>query len=797
MHVNQYSGVSAKEKMEQSVNVIDILKYLISRWKWFVLSILVFGSIYYYQYKKSPLIYRSTETVMIKTPTNTPVTARLTRTNSANTVNVKSEILQLRSKELMQATVERVGAETNYLERSGLRYNELYTTSPVQVTIAGKSANNSSELLVTPLDKTHVQLQDKNKEGAKVKVALNKETKTAFGVITVKPTPFYNEKSYGTPILVAKRSIAAAAASFLSNLDIKQLDGDAGLLQIALEDANPQRAAAVITELIAVYNEVSLRDKNQIAINTEEFIRDRLVIIESELGSVESDLERLQTANQGMDARSEGQMYLSDSRQYQSERTKIETDVNLANMMREYLTEKDGQYELMPNNTGLVDANVESQINEYNTMLLRRNRLVEGSSTANPVVADLDRNLASIRDNIYEAMDNAMRGLNIKLNNVVREEQTARGKAIQAPRKQRMMLSVERQQKVKEELYLYLLNKREENAINQAMTDESIRIVDAATRFNAPISPNKYRKLATGLVIGSVLPAAILLMLLMLDTKVRSRKDIEGVLSVPFLGEIPLAPKKAKNKSNILVTETGRDPLTEAFRILRTNISFMSRDGKEAQVITLTSFGVGVGKTFTSMNLATTLSYLGKKVAVVDLDLRKGSLTSRAGLDGKKGISQYLAKPAVQINDIQYVGEENPHLHFFPIGAIAPNPVELLLSKRLDELIQSLRDQYDYIIVDGVPIGIVADAGIVDRISDLTLFILRGGVMDRRQLPDIERIYAEKKIRNLAVVLNGLKLGGSGYGYGYGHYGYGGYGYGYGYGEEKKKGLSRLFKKNS
>src|SRR5690606_29823024 len=268
---------------------------------------------------------------MIKTPTNTPITARLTRTNSANAVNVKSEILQLRSKELMQTTVERIGAETNYQERSGLRYNELYTTSPVQLTMEKESANSGYELLVTPLDKNQVWVESKQKEGEKVKVPLYKATKTPHGTITVKPTPFYNEKSYGRTIWISKRSVVAAAGYFLSNLDIKQLDGEAGLLQITLEDANPQRAAAVITELIAVYNGVALRDKNQIAVNTEEFIRARLAIIESELGSVESDIERLRTANQGVDVQTAGQMYLSDSRQFQSERTKIETDISLAN----------------------------------------------------------------------------------------------------------------------------------------------------------------------------------------------------------------------------------------------------------------------------------------------------------------------------------------------------------------------------------------------------------------------------------------------------------------------------------
>src|SRR5690606_22314298 len=367
MRINQYnSGIAADGKKEQSINVLDIIKYLFFQWKWFTLSILLFGAFYYYQYSKSPFIYRSVETVMIKTPVNTPVTARLKRTNAVTAVSVKSEILQLRSKELIQNTIERIGAETNYLERVGLRYNELYKTSPVSVMLAGKWENTGYDLLVIPLDADHVRVRKKNSEteDEEVKVPLHKETKTSFGVLTVKPTPFYNETSYGRSIRVVKRPISAVVSYFLSNLNISQMDDDASLLQIALEDTNPQRAAALITELIAVYNEIALQDKNQIAVNTEEFIRDRLTIIESELGSVESDIERLRTANQGVDVQTAGQMYLSDTRQFQSERTRIETDINLANMMREYLTASGGQYELMPNNTGLVDGSVESQIGE-------------------------------------------------------------------------------------------------------------------------------------------------------------------------------------------------------------------------------------------------------------------------------------------------------------------------------------------------------------------------------------------------------------------------------------------------
>ena len=796
MQNQQYSGIAAEERKEQSVNLLDLFKYLLGQWKWFVLSILLFGGYYYYDYHKATFIYRSNQTVMIKTPENTAATARLTRTNLSNTVNVKSEILQLRSKELMQRTVERIDAATNYVRRTGLRDEELYKSSPVEVLVEDGTNSAAYSLRIIPLDKKQVAVEKDQQDGTveTIRLNLNEKTKTPFGTITVRPTPFYNESAYEEPIKVSKGPISAVVGYFLAHLTIQQMDDDAGLLQLTMEDTNPQRAAAVLTELIAVYNEVAIQDKNQMAVNTEAFIRDRLAIIENELGAVESDIERIQVANQGMDVSTAGQMYISESRELDAERSKLETDISLANMMRDYLTASGGNYELMPNNTGLVDASVEGQIGEYNKALLRRNRLVEGSSTANPVVVDLDKTLAAMRNNIYVAVDNAMKGLQIRRNNIMKDEQVARGKAVQVPGKRRMMLSVERQQKVKEELYLYLLNKREENAINQAMTDESIRIIDVATQSNTPAYPNKLKKFAMGIAIGLVVPTAILLFLLMLDTKVHVRKDIEESLSVPFLAEIPLSKKKTTGKANILVTDSGRDPLTEAFRILRTNINFMSRDGKAAQVMMLTSFGIGAGKTFSSLNLAATLAFLGKKVAVLDLDLRKGTLSGRIGLNKETGLSHYLSKDDMGIADITHQSADLPGVDVLPIGAIAPNPVELLLSKRLDDLIAELRNRYDYIVVDGVPMGIVADATIMDRIADLTLFIIRAGKMDRRQLPDIERIYREKKISNLAIVLNGLKKGARGYGYG--TYGYGGYGYGYGYGEDKKGGLFGWLKRS-
>ncbi|MDF2514772.1 MAG: polysaccharide biosynthesis tyrosine autokinase [Sphingobacterium sp.] len=776
---------SNAEKRNGSINILDIFKYLFFHWKWFVISTLCFTAYFYYTYSKSPFIYRSSEMVMIKTPMNTPATARLTSTNAAiNSVSVTSEILQLKSKELMRETITRISGETSYSIRRGLRDIELYKHSPVTIKIDGLSSSTQFELNVTPLDSKTVLLSNWDKGSKELKVPLNKEVNTPIGRLTVLPTGYYQQSAFGEEIQVKRYDREAMVAYFLSNLKITQLEEDASVLQIVFEDQNPNRAADLISEMIDVYNEISLKDKNQIGVNTANFIRERLGIIQNELGSVESNIERLREANQGVNVETAGEMYLTDSRQFQSDRTKIETDRKLAQMMQQHLHNVTKQGELIPNNTGLVDASVEDQIAEYNRALLKKNRLVEGSSTANPVVQDLNNALDAMRRNIGRAVDNAVAGLEIKIQNAQKEENRAKGKALQIPQKQRMMLSVERQQKVKEELYLYLLNKREENALNLAMTEDNIRVIDRASVTGAPIYPSKLRKVATGAGIGLVVPTVILLLILMFNTGVRNRQDIENAISVPFLGEIPLSRSKSEQQLPVLVQKTGRDALTEAFRILRTNINFMTIDGVIPKVITFTSFGVEVGKTFSSINLSTTLSFLDKRVAVLDLDLRKGTLSSRLDLTNRVGCSHYLADSKVMLDDIIYKLPGFDCLDCVPIGVIAPNPVELLLGSRLDLLINELKARYDYIVIDGVPLGIVADASIVDRISDLTIFVIRAGRMDRRQLPEIEKIYMEQKLTNLAVILNGLKLEGPGYGYGV--YGYG-YGYGYGYVEHENR----------
>ncbi len=779
-----------QEQRDPSLNVLDVLKYLLSYWPWFIASILLFGGYYLYDYSKTPFMYGQAQTVLIKTPANTPATARFTRASAGfNSVSVASETLQLRSKELMRQAVEHLGADISYSHKVGLRVYELYDRSPIKVKILKGLPQDTWSLLITPISKDSVEVGGwkDNMDRAPVRLAIGQAFRTPLGEIQLDSTSHYLPRSFGKSIRVEKFAREHMVNFFLSNLKIKQMEDDAFLLQMHLEDRSARRAGDILTELITVYNRTALEDLNQTAVNTADFIKNRLQIIEEELYEVETDIEKLKVNNQGVDVAMAGQLYVAEGRAFQTQRTQIETDKRLVEMMRDYLTADGKSKELIPNNTGLVDANVEGQIVEYNKALLRRNRLEEGSSMANPVVQDLDQGLDAMHTNILRAINNTLSGLQVKINNVQREENQVKGQVMQIPSKQRMILEVERKQKVKEDLYIFLLNKREENALNQAMTEDNIRIVDPAYGSEAPMYPSRVRKVGMGVAVGTVLPAVVLLLMLMLDTGVRSRQDIQKVVTAPFLGELPM--EKKYDDKGVAVSKAGRDPLTEAFRILRTNINFMAVDGAPPQVITFSSFTIGAGKTFNVMNLSATVSYLKKRVVMVDLDLRKGTLTRRMGIKFKKGVTHYLSDSSIKIDDVIYKSEISDGVDCVPIGVLAPNPVELLLSQRLDELIRELKSRYDYIIVDGVPVAIVADASIISRISDLTLFVIRAGKMDRRQLPELEKLYQSNKLARLGVVLNGVKLGSGAYGYG--RYGYGNYGYSYG--DEKKSLWKKIF----
>lgn len=747
------------QNRNDEVNVMDILLYLASKWKWFLLSVIVFVGLAWLKYSSTPQVFFRSATVIIKDPSNKIASAGLDRyDNYINKVNVSNEILQFRSRKLMREVVKRVNADVDYQVKDGLLMSELYTKSPARVTFPELQDWEYVSLKVTPLSKFLVRVVERvDGEDAKELIVDFGDTVNVAGVrMLVTPTNYYSKEWFGEPVFVTRNPISSVVARYQGGLGIRQEEDEASILTLSLKDSSPARAEDVLNTLISVYNEEAINDKNQVAINTAEFINERLIIIESDLGGVESDLESFKKANNIVDLNSAAGMYVNQSQQYNSDVLELDTQLRLADYIKEYLTDPKRDIDLIPSNTGISDMKIEGQISQYNAAKLRRDKLIEDSSERNPVVEELNNSLNAMKQSIIRAVDNMIVSINVRRNDALARESRARVRVASIPTKERQMLSIERQQKIKESLYLFLLNKREENALSQAMVDNNARVIDGASGPSGPISPDRNKYILLGLLLGLAVPGTVFLMIMFLDTKIHSRKDIKGKLSIPFVGDVPL--DKDEESSSV----------EEAFKIVRTNMAFMSKKDHPVQAIMTTSMGEGDGKTFISRNLAKSYVAAKKSVVLLDLDIRKGTLSTFFG-GHHVGVTNYLADPSLTLDDIIHHDKDVEGLDVISSGTHAPNPAELLMDERLDELFAELRKRYEFIIADSVPVGMVADATIAGRVADMTIFVVRAGRLDRRQLPDLETMYEEKKLRNMAIILNGADFSHKGYGYGYGN----------------------------
>lgn len=779
---------------ENELNLEDILHTVLANWYWFVLSVVVCAGAAFLYLKWAPKVYTRTASVLIKDDAKGGALSESAAFEDLGIFgtkrNVDNEVLVFKSRRLMTEVARNLHLDVSYTVKEGLRTVELYTQSPVLLSFPDAEEAQAFSLRAKPISAEEVVLSDfvidDESAGEPMTVALNDTVTTPVGRVVVVPSLYYGDKYFNTTVQVTKSPLQNVAIGFQANLQATLASKTATIINLTLQDVSIPRAEDVINTLISVYNTDAINDKNQIVMNTSNFINDRLIVIEKELGSVDSDIESYKREHQLTDISSETGMYLQTSSRNQQEGLSLENQLSLAKYIKNYLTDPGKSSELIPANTGISDVNIESQIGEYNEMLLKRDKLISNSSNKNPVVQDLNNSLIAMKQTIIRSVDNLIVGLNIKIKNVQAQEEQMNRRISAVPTQQKEILSVERRQKIKEELYLYLLNKREENELTQRMTESNARIIDPASGSNVPVAPKSMMIFLASIVLGCAIPAGVLWMLVISDTKVRSRKDVEGVLSVPFLGEIPMRDKKDKNE--VVVHENGRDSVSEAFRIVRTNMDFMRVKDKNMQVVMFTSFNPGAGKTFVSINLAMSFALTHKKVVLVDLDIRKGTLSSHVKVSDM-GVTNYLSGRVDNVDEIIRKGELYDKLDIIHAGPVPPNPAELLLSDRLETLVAELRKRYDYIILDNVPAGVVADAVIVNRVADLTIYVVRAGRMDRRALPEVEKLYKEGKLRNMSLILNGTmyKHGTYGYHYGYG-YGYDyGYGYGYGDGHNKKK----------
>lgn len=798
------------KKNEQGINVLDLLSYLLSKWKWYALSLSICCGYTIYKYNKDPLVYYRTATILIKDPSNKNVQGGLDRfDNIINKVNLSNELLQFRSKNLMREVVMRLHTDVDYQIKKRFRMEELYHYSPVTVDFCNVMPERYISFDLTIQSQGKAKLENiAGINGAKNTYLVGINDSIVFDTETIKifPSDQMDKSWIGRTIRVTKSPVSAKVGYFLGNFSVRQESGGSSMLQLSMTDGIGIRAEDMLNTIITVYNEQALNDKNQISVNSSIFINERLKIIEAELGGVEDELLEYKRRNNIVNISTTTNQYLNKYSSLSDDIVEYETQLKVAQFMKQYLADPTKSSELIPANSGIDDGEIEKQISQYNTLKLKRDHLIVDSSSRNPVVNELNKSMRDLRQSIIRAIDNKMVSINMKRQDAIREQNYAEQRVFDMPAKERGMLSIERQQSIKESLYLYLLNKREENALAQAMAENNARVIDSAQGGSMPISPERNKLMLLGILLGLTIPSVVFLFIMFLDTKIHSRKDLHGKTNIPFLGEVPFDEehkKRSKKHGGILQRlaqdsdENDNGMTREAFKILRTNMAFMGRKitGKSI-TITFTSFNEGAGKTFIASNLGLSLADSKKKVIMVDLDIRKRSLSHLFSHQRNIGVTNYLADESIQLGDIIHHSDVHDNLDIIYGGHAAPNPAELLMDNRLDTMIEELKKRYDYIIADNVPVGIVADATISNRISDLTLFVVRSGKLDRRQIPDLESLYSEGKLRNMAIVLNGVdpKYRGYGYRYGYG-YGYGyGYRYGYGYGEKKKKKKNPILK---
>lgn len=793
-------------KADDSIRIQDIGYLCLSKWYWFVISLIVCIGIAGLYLLKTPLVYTRTASLLIKQESKGQSLSGDVGTSFSDlglfqsNTNVNNELVSLQSPAVMYDVVKRLHLEVDYFTEGSFYPQVRYGQNlPVTVSFSGLGDNETAALTVEPIQSKGIKLTSFKHNGEKVDGevvgTLNDSLVTPIGKIVIRPAAaFVDWQKSSEPLTVSRSDLSSTVARYSGGLSVALQSENTTIVDLTFKDVCIQRAEDILNTVIAVYNENWIKDKNQIAVSTSMFINDRLGVIESELGHVDENISTFKSENLLPDVQAASQLYMTERSQAQSQILTLNTQLSMARYIRNYLTAGSSRNQLLPANSGLESANIEKQISEYNTLQLQRNNLVANSSEQNPLVVDMDESLRSMRRSIVSSVDNLITTLNTQIHSLEKSDQRATERIAANPSQAKYLLSVERQQKVKESLYLFLLQKREENELSQAFTAYNTRIITPPTGSMVPTAPQKKNILLIAFVVGLIIPVVIIFLKEMMNTKVRGKKDLEN-LTVPFIGEIPLYGKVRRSglfgkkvapltESKIVVKEGSRDVVNEAFRVLRTNLEFVSGENEKGQVILMTSFNPGSGKTFLTVNIAATLAIKGKRVLAIDGDLRRGSTSVYVG-SPHHGLSNYLAGKVQRIEDVIVPASEAVHFDVLPVGTIPPNPTELLAGERFQTLLAELRTRYDYILIDCPPIELVADTHIIGKYVDETIFVVRAGLLERSMLSELQRIYTEHKFKNMVVLLNGTEGSGSyhyGYRYGY-HYGYGS---NYYYGKEQK-----------
>ncbi|WP_247237858.1 tyrosine-protein kinase [Telluribacter sp. SYSU D00476] len=756
---------------EQEFNLQEYLHRYLRYWYLFPLFVcLTITAAFFYLQITQP-VYQATATLLIKDEKKGVGSAQgeilEELTQFSGNKLVENEIEILKSQTLMSQVITELNLQVVYQAKDGLATRDLYKQSPVLVEPKVLTEYAYQEPLVI-----HLEKGDKFRIGNENQLlSYGRRLRNKWGeFIVIKNTP-----SSIKDITIAFKDPAALMGSMKGRLSVQQPNVKSTVLSLTYDDVSIQRSKDVLNKLLDVYIQSSLNDKNREASNTLKFIEDRLGLITGELGDVERDVESYKREQGLTDISAESQLFLENIKENDTKLNEVNVQLRILESIESYIQNADNS--VAPATYMINDPVLVSLLTRFNELAIQRERYARTTTASNPLLETVNTQLANTRQAIRENVQNLKRGLDLSRQNLESVNHRFSAGLRSIPQKEREYVGIKRQQTIKEGLYLYLLQKREETALAYASTVTDSRLVDAPVASLAPIAPKRSIIWLGAFGAGVAIPLLLINLLFMLNNTIQTRDDIEQIGRVSILGEIGLLKKE--NNPESIIKMASRSAVAEQFRALRTNLQYLG-DGS-CRTIMLTSSIGGEGKSFVSINLAASLAYADKRVILLGMDLRKPSLQERLQVPNDRGVTNYLIGQSPLSELIQPTGV-HPKFDVITCGPIPPNPSELLSNGRLPQLLAELREQYDYILIDCPPFGLVTDAALIAEYTDATLYLVRFNYTLRDHLRHIGELSRTKRFNNLSVIFNGVNYG-AGYGYGYG---YGGYGYGYYDGEESK-----------
>lgn len=783
------------KKDENILPIRDLIFHCLSKWYWFVITLTISSALAVFYILSTPPVYvRSTE-ILIKEDIQRKGSSQAFQNFAASqsTANAMEELKAFQSPGIMSEAVKRLGLDIEYLVEGDFFDVLVYSNRPIKIATLDLRDDDRAGFNATIIGRDSVELNSFHREesplNGSIIAVLGDTVATPIGRMVIDSTSFFKHFDQ-IPIFVKKRNLNELVNELCNKLSAGLVNEETSIIRLTLKDISTTRATDILNAITEIYNEKWIEENNQIAIKTSEFIGERAEELKTELLQLDRQIAIFNSENR-LSTSATSEMVQSATQSANSDRLlQLSSQLELATFMKNHLSA--GGKEIIPANSGLNIAGIEGLIGEYNTKLLERNRIAANSSETHPIVVDYDTALGEMHSSIYAAVEDYISVLRRDIALIEREDRSDRTRITSSTGYIKELQVLLRQQKVKEALYLFLLQKLEETQLSKEFTASNNRILLPPGGSNTPIEPMQQQAIMLAIVLGLLIPITVIFVRELTNRKVRGRKDIENI-DVPFIGEIPFYSttkgkigKREQERREIVVKNGSRDVINEAFRVLRTNLEFMNDRKEGANVIILTSFNPGSGKTYLTMNIAAGLALKGSKVLVIDGDMRHGSASAYIN-DVEYGLSDYLSGGTDDIENIIARETGYGNLDIVQIGSTPPNPTELLHSDRFKRLIETMRSRYDYVFIDCPPIDIVADTQIIEEYADRTIFVVRAGLLDRDMLYELEDIYKEKRLKNLSMILNGTYTSQGRYGHRYGYsYSYG-YGYGYGYHQNESK----------